>query len=77
MSASPPPTNSTIPMSAPPPANQNTVPVLLAKRQWTPHHALPTELVAIVAKFVQQLPEVHCEEPMDGEQYPWPNVILD
>ena len=55
----------------------STTPALLAKGQWLPHPSLPIELVAAVSKFVQQIPEVHCEEPMDGEQYPWPNIILD
>ena len=53
------------------------VPVLLAKSQWTPHPTLPPELIPAVSKFVLQLPELHCEEPIDGEQYLWPNLILD
>lgn len=63
-----------MPMSVAPVDGANS---LLAKGQWMPHPSLPAELVATISKFIQQLPEVHCEEPIDGEQYPWPNIILD
>ena len=39
-------------------------------------HSTLVELIATISKFVQLVPEVHCEEPIDQEQYPWPNVIL-
>ena len=53
------------------------IPALLAKHLWTPHPTLSDEQSSIVSKFVQKLPELHCEQPMDGEQYLWPNHILD
>ena len=65
---------STIPL---PHTDEPIVTSLLAKSQWAPHPALPTELIATVSKFVKQLPELHCEDPIDGERYPWPNFILD
>lgn len=53
------------------------VPTLCAKTSWAPHPSLPSDLQATVVKFVQQLPDLHCEEPIDGEQYLWPNQILN
>lgn len=53
------------------------VPKLHAKSLWTPHPALPVELRPPVMKFVQELPELHFEEPIDGEQYLWSKDILD
>ncbi|KAF8457102.1 hypothetical protein BDZ91DRAFT_786041 [Kalaharituber pfeilii] len=50
---------------------------LSAKQTWTPHTSLPKELVSVVIKVVEEMPELHCEEPMDGEQYAWPNMALD
>ncbi|KAF8466130.1 hypothetical protein BDZ91DRAFT_782999 [Kalaharituber pfeilii] len=50
---------------------------LSAKQTWTPHPSLPKELVSVVIKVVEEMPEIHCEEPMDGEQYAWPNMALD
>ena len=53
------------------------IPALLAKNLWTPHPTLSDELRSTVSKFVQKLPDLHCQQPMDGEQYLWPNHILD
>ncbi|KAF8442789.1 hypothetical protein BDZ91DRAFT_787249 [Kalaharituber pfeilii] len=50
---------------------------LNAKNTWAPHPSLPKDLVPFVAKIVQQLPALHCEEPMDGEAYLRPNIAMD
>ncbi|KAF8465077.1 hypothetical protein BDZ91DRAFT_783421 [Kalaharituber pfeilii] len=50
---------------------------LSAKQTRTPHPSLPKALVSVVIKVVEEMPELHCEDPMDGEQYAWPNMALD
>ena len=55
--------------------NDTQAPKLYAKSQRTPHLALPHELHPPVVKFAQELPELHYEEPIDGEQYLWPKDI--
>ena len=45
------------------------MPALLAKSLWTPHPALPKELVVAVSRSIHELPDLHREEPMDGGQY--------
>ena len=53
------------------------IPTLVAKTLWTPNPTLANELCTIVSNVVDKLPALHCEEPMDGEQYLWSNDILD
>ena len=53
------------------------MPALLAKSLWTPHSVLPKELMSVFSNFVHELPDLHCEEPIDGEQYLLANQILD
>jgi len=36
-----------------------------------------SDMVDVIAKVVRQLPDLHCEDAMDDEQYPWTNNILD
>ena len=56
--------------------HSDRVPTLLAKTSWAPHPTLPSEVRSTVSKFVQELPDLHCEEPIDGEQFLWSNDIL-
>ena len=74
-----PPTRPTS-LTEPTPLNEptsTTRPTLLANSMFTPHPTLSDQLPLTVSKFVQELPELDCEEPIDGEQYDWPNQVQD
>ena len=55
----------------------STQSTLVAKTLWTPNPTLANELRTMVSNVVDKLPPLHCEEPIDGEQYLWSNDILD
>ena len=57
--------------------HSDKVPTLLAKASWALHPILPSEVRSTISKFIQELPDLHCEEPIDGEQFLWSNDILD
>ena len=42
-----------------------------------PHPRLAKHLVAGIQKVIDLMPDIHCEDPRDGEQFPWPNQALD
>lgn len=50
---------------------------LSGKNKWKPHASLSAEAAAVVRKAVDNIAELHYEEPRDEEQYAWTNSILD
>ena len=50
---------------------------LSTEAKWAPSSTIPFDTRDVITKVVQNLPELYCEDPMDGEHYPWANNILD